>query len=156
MRIPRFLHANEETALNPYPFYFVERDFVASAVVDLAQREKADDAFHRRLDGGRCDPAQLRHEAEKLVDAHMAVQRHGFRHVADLARLAAKPSRTTSCPATLIRPADGEIYPASMRRNVVLPEPLGPNRQNTSPRWTLRASGESPANLTSLDQEAVS
>ncbi|MGA7263829.1 MAG: hypothetical protein WA709_24785 [Stellaceae bacterium] len=32
-----FFRANEETALNPYPFYFVERAFVASAVVELGR-----------------------------------------------------------------------------------------------------------------------
>jgi len=31
----RFLHANEETALNPDPFDLVKRDFVAGAVVEL-------------------------------------------------------------------------------------------------------------------------
>ena len=34
-RIWRFLHANEETALNPDPFDLVKRDFVAGAVVEL-------------------------------------------------------------------------------------------------------------------------
>src|SRR6202043_3265894 len=51
----------------------------------LAEREEVDNALHRRLNGTGCDAAQPRHEPEKLADPHMAVQRHGFRHIADLA-----------------------------------------------------------------------
>src|SRR5436309_723560 len=56
------------------------------------------------------------------------------------------PSRATSCPATVSRPEEGAIYPVSMRRNVVLPDPFGPNRQNTSPCRTLRSSRSTAVN----------
>ena len=80
-----------------------------SACDDLAERHETDDAVHRRLDRGRCDAAQSRHEAEEFVDPHMAVQRHGFRHVADLA-----PGG--QAVAHDIVPGDGD--PAGRRRNI--------------------------------------
>ncbi len=41
-----------------------------------------------------------------------------------------------SNPATRAVPASGAKSPASMRRVVVLPAPLGPSSPNTSPRCT--------------------
>src|SRR5258707_654712 len=44
----------------------------------------------------------------------------------------------TSIPKITARPAVGRIRPRSMRKVVVLPEPLGPRKPKTSPRMTCR------------------
>jgi len=61
------------------------------------------------LDRTLCDAAQPCHEAEELVDPHMAVERYGLRHVADLA-----PGGQTV--AHDVVPGDGD--PAGRRRDI--------------------------------------
>ena len=45
---------------------------------------------------------------------------------------------STGRPATRIVPALGVSKPASIIRQVVLPEPDGPSRVRNSPSWTVR------------------
>src|SRR5215813_11769272 len=43
-----------------------------------------------------------------------------------------------SWPATVMRPAEGVVYPAIMRMVVVLPAPLGPRKPTISPFSTAK------------------
>ena len=50
------------------------------------------------------------------------------------------PSERRFCPKTRIVPADGRSRPARMRRNEVLPAPLGPSTVRISLSSTFRVS----------------
>ncbi|MGC0375875.1 hypothetical protein RKD28_003391 [Streptomyces sp. SAI-229] len=56
-------------------------------------------------------------------------------------------SRTTSCPATSIRPASGRSRVARILTRVVLPAPFGPSTPCTVPRATVRSSPSSAGPL---------
>src|SRR6185503_4669755 len=49
-----------------------------------------------------------------------------------------RDTEATTRPRKVISPPSGRSRPATSRRVVVLPQPLGPRRVNTSPRWTSR------------------
>src|SRR5438105_4626666 len=54
-------------------------------------------------------------------------------------RRMSSPWVATSRPSTLALPPVGASRPQSTRMSVDLPEPLGPSRPKTMPRWTVRS-----------------
>ena len=76
-------------------------------------------------------------EVERLLGRQKPVQVRLFRQIAEPLVLARR--RWPACRRPGPRPRWGTAGPSSSLIVVVLPEPLGPSRPNTSPRWTSRS-----------------
>src|SRR3989442_15286420 len=65
------------------------------------------------------------------------------------------PSRAVACcgipvmsaPLNQMRPEVGTVSPEIRRKKVVLPAPLGPMIERSSPRWTLTSTSDTASNL---------